>query len=159
MADNHINISIGSSFNAEGFNKLTHAAGEVTKTTGKIVNGVSQIGGALGQFDGTIGKVTNAAGGLMSAFSMAGPLGLAIAGISALAGWLGKMKKEAEEAKKRIDEMNAAAEKARIERVFNDAKNAIDKASGSLGDYIKKLNAVAEAVERRVKAENALAEA
>jgi len=30
MADNHINISIGSSFNGEGFNKLAKSAANVT---------------------------------------------------------------------------------------------------------------------------------
>lgn len=159
MADNHINISIGSSFNGEGFNQLARAAGDVTKTASKVMNSVGQLGNAVGGIDGTIGKVTGSIGNMLGAFAMGGPMGIAIAGVTALVGWIGNIKKEADEAKKKFDEMAHAAEKARIEQMFKDAEIAIANANDALDTHVKKLNEVVTASEKVAKAEKTVADA
>lgn len=159
MADNHINISIGSSFNGEGFNKLAKSAANVTQTAGKVMNSVGQIGSALGGLDGTLGKVTGAVGNMLGAFAMGGPMGIAIAGVTALVGWIGKMKKESEEAKQKLEQMAQAAEKARIDKAFKDAQTAVANANTALNDHLKALNDAATAADRLAKAEKAVADA
>lgn len=159
MADNHVNISIGSSFNGEGFNKLANAAAGVTKTTGQIMNGVGQIGNAIGGLDNTLGKVTGAIGNMLGALAVGGPVGLAIAGVTALVGWIGKIKKEAEEAKNKLDEMAKAAQQARFEKEFKAAEDAVKNANKALDDHQKALDEAAKAAERLAKAEKNVADA
>ena len=159
MAANHINISIGSSFNAEGFNKLSQAASDATKTAGKIANSVGQIGGAIGGLDGTVGKVTGAVSNLFQSFAIGGPIGVAIAGVTALVGWMGKIKKEAEESKAKLEQMAQAAEKARLEKAFRDAQESVSKANTALDEHLKKLKEAEAAAERLSKAEKAVSDA
>ena len=159
MANNNINISIGSSFNAEGFNKLAQSASDVTKTVGKVTGAVGQIGGAIGGLDGTVGKVTGAVSNLFQSFAMGGPIGVAIAGVTALVGWFQKMKTEAEESRKKLEAMAQAAEKAKIEKAFKEAQVAVANANTALDEHIKRLNDATAASERLAKAEKQVADA
>ena len=86
MADQRINIAIGSSYNGAGMQKALGAVDTMSKTAGKAASAVGQLGGALGGLDGTAGKAIGAVTKLTGALAMGGPLGLAVAGVATLVG-------------------------------------------------------------------------
>lgn len=112
MAKNNIELSIGSTFDGEGFNKLNTAL----KTSGGNIRRVSgAVGSMLGRFEGmpgTLGKATRAVGGLLGGLMQFGPVGLTVAAavgaFKLIIGPLQKVREETKLLKENLDRMSNA---------------------------------------------------
>lgn len=166
MAKNNIELSIGSTFDGEGFTKLNTAL----KTSGGNIRRVSgSVGRMLGQFEGmpgTLGKATRAVGGLLGGLMQFGPVGLTVAAavgaFKLIIGPLQKIQEETKQLKENLDRMNnawktaegrAAAFQKRVQ-MWKDAEAERDeKAKEAAAARKRAQEAENKAIDERVKME------
>ena len=145
MADQRININIGSTYNGTGLEKAMGGLGKMSNAAGKGARAIGQIGGAFdslgGQASKAIGSVTSALGAIASG----GLVGGAVAAIASLTQMFIDMANKAE-----------AAKKAQ-EQVFSDNMNkAIDSYGKNLDKVIGKLEKLQTQQEKVAQSTNAL---
>ena len=104
MADQKLNINIGSSWNGAGMQRAMGAVDTLSRTAGKAARAVGGLGAAFGGLGGEVGKAVNSVAGFAGAFATGGVWGLAIAGVTTAIqlfkdsfSTLDEMKKKAEE--------------------------------------------------------------
>lgn len=104
MANQKININIGSSYNGEGMNKALGSIDKLSKTTGKVTGAIGRLGGSFEALGGSVGKAIGNVSNLMGALATGGLWGGIVAGLTtsialfqdAMA-MMDEMKKKAEE--------------------------------------------------------------
>ena len=155
MADQKINIAIGSSYNGTGMNNALGAVDKLSKTAGKAAGAVGSLGSALGGMGGKAGQAIGAVTKLTGALAMGGPIGLAIAGVTALVAAFQNYKekqeqaaKAAQEHAKKLKELQAEAEKKAWKAFVDDLARGRTEATN-----------MATALEKVVNLEKALAQA
>lgn len=143
MAKNNIELSIGSTFDGEGFNKLNTAL----KTSGgnirRVSGAVGKMIGSMEGMDGAVGKLTKTAGGLLGGFLSMGVWGLVIGAATSLFGWVNKIFEEERRTTEELDRMN----------------NAWKTAEGRAAAYAKRLKEWRDLAKDRQAAEKNAAEA
>lgn len=140
MADQRININIGSSYSGDGFNKALGAVDGLSKKAGKAAGAVGRLGSALGGIEGEAGKAIGAVTNLVGALASGGLIGGAIAGVTSLVGFFMEMSKEAEKAEKA--QMKAFSDQ--LERQVNSYGKALDTVIDKLGKLSKVQQQVAK---------------
>lgn len=124
--DSKIILSIQSIFKGEGFTKATQATKNMSKDIKDAGGAVKDLAGSMGQLGGEVGK---AAGGLSKLMGLmgAGPLGLLVAGVTAIVGAFIKWRDTMREVE---DKMNALSRSkhedmwARMHKRIADAAKA-----------------------------------
>lgn len=159
MADQKININIGSSYNGEGMNKALGSIDKLSKTTGKVAGAVGRLGGSFEALGGSAGKAIGNVSNLMGALATGGLWGGIVAGLTtsialfqdAMA-MMDEMKKRAEENAK---EWKKAEENAKkwIQSIQENELNKIQQYGEKL---VSTLNRLADAEARVTKAQNDL---
>ena len=115
MADQRVNIAIGSTYNGAGTNAAIGNLGKMATAANKAAGAVGRLARSFDGVDGAAGRVISQVSRLSSALISGGGFGIAIAGISALAGAFKEMYDESQKAKEEL-------EKAQ----FESAKHGID---------------------------------
>lgn len=133
MADQKVNINIGTSYSGEGMQRAMGAMNNMSRVAGKAAGAVGSIGGALGGMSGEAGKAIGSISRLIGALAMGGPLGLAIAGVTALVGAFQSLREEEEKTRQEQERMR-----------FESAKRHIDS-------YQESVNALATSLEKVTK--------
>lgn len=162
MADQRVNINIGSSYNGEGMSKALAGVEQLSKTSGKVAGAIGRLGGQFEAFGGTAGKAIGNVSNLMGALAAGGLWGGITAGITtAIAlfqdafAMMDEMKKRAEENAK---EWKKAEENAKkwIQAIQENELNNIQQHGEKL---IATLNRLAAAEAKVTAAQNQLNEA
>ena len=141
MADQKININIGSSYNGEGMNKALGSIDKLSKTTGKVAGAVGRLGGSFEALGGSAGKAIGNVSNLMGALATGGLWGGIVAGLTtsialfqdAMA-MMDEMKKRAEENAKEWKKAEENAKKwiqsiqeNELNKAQNDLNHAMDE--------------------------------
>lgn len=155
MADQRVNINIGSSYNGSGMNSALGSIDKLSKTAGRASSAVGSLGGALGGIGGKAGQAIGAVTKLTSALAMGGPIGLAVAGVTALVGAFNDYTEKQEAAKKAAEEHAKKLKKLQEEAAKKAWKDFVD----DLAKGRTEANQMATALEKVVSLENALATA
>lgn len=117
-----LTLNIGTKYKGDGFKKVDQQLKATAKTVGTASRAIGAISSELGQMEGAVGKAAGAFSGLISTIATGGgPIGLAIAGITAAIALVVKSFRDAKE---------AAKEAAQTMR--DSFSNAIDTMSGRL---------------------------
>lgn len=115
MADQKININIGSSYSGEGMNAAMGAVNNLSRTAGKVAGAVGRLGETFEQLGGTAGKAIGSVSNMIGALAMGGPMGLAIAGVTALISVWQTHNEKVAEAKRKAEELNKEKKKLATE--------------------------------------------
>lgn len=152
MADQRINIAIGSTYNGAGTNAAIGNLRKMSTAANKAAGAVGSLARSFDGVDGSVGRVISQFARLSSALVAGGGFGAAIAGISALVGVLKEAYDEAEKAREElekqqfesatqgIDSYRIAVEKlataleeaARFQKEFNATLNKIENIGSSI---------------------------
>lgn len=127
MADQKININIGTSWNGAGMNKAMGAVQTLSQTAGKAAGAVGRLGSVFEGIGGQVSKSVGAIASFAGAFATGGVVGLAIAGVTALAGAWQKHNAELEEAKKKAKELELEKISSSIRRYGDEIATATGK--------------------------------
>ena len=111
MADQRVNINIGTSYSGEGMNAAMGAVNKLSQTAGKVAGAVGRLGGTFEQIGGSAGKAIGNVSNLLGALAMGGPIGLAMAGVTALISVWQSHNEKVKEAKKKAEELNKEKKK------------------------------------------------
>lgn len=128
MADQRVNINIGSSYNGAGMSKALGAVNTMSGQAKKAAGAVGQLAGAFEGLGGTASKSIGAVSGALGALATGGIFGAIIFAVTALVGWfakLGEQEKPIEKMKKTLEGVGEATEK--IVTSTNNAITKIDK--------------------------------
>ena len=148
MADQKVNINIGSSYNGEGMNKALGAVDTLSKTAGKAAGAVGRLGSAFGGIGGEVGKAVGAVTSLFSALATGGLIGGAIVAITSLVGMFKQMSEEAEN-----------LEKAQLKAFSAQLNRQVDKYGKELDKVISKLDKLSKAQQQVAKNKIAIGDA
>ena len=133
MADQRININIGSSYNGAGMTKALGSVNTMGNQAKKAAGAVGQLAGAFEGLGGTASKSISAVAGGLSALATGGIFGAIIFGVTTLVSWLSKLgeqEKPIDKMKKSLEGINESTEK--IVRTSNDAISKIDKTTAAV---------------------------
>lgn len=144
MADQKININIGTSWNGAGMNKAMGAVQTLSQTAGKAAGAVGRLGSAFEGIGGEVSKSVGAIAGFAGAFASGGVVGLAIAGVTALAGAWQKHNAELEETKKKTKELE-------LDRLTSDIKKYGDEVGVAAGKVNTMTNSLIKFISARQK--------
>lgn len=148
MADQKVNINIGSSYNGSGMQRALGAVDSLSKTAGKAAGAVGRLGSAFGGIGGEAGKAVGAVTSLIGTLATGGLIGGAIAAVTSLVGMFKQMADEAE-----------AAEKAQMKAFSDDLNRQVDKYGKELDKVIGKLDKVSKAQQQVAKNQIAIGDA
>lgn len=96
-----LTLNIGTKYKGDGFKKVDQQLKATAKTVGTASRAIGAISSELGQMEGAVGKAAGAFSGLISTIATGGgPIGLAIAGITAAIALVVKSFRDAKEAAK-----------------------------------------------------------
>lgn len=114
MADQRVNINIGSSYNGAGMSKALGAVNTMSGQARKAAGAVGQLAGAFDGLGGTASKSIGAVSGALGALATGGIFGAIIFGVTALVSWfskLGEQEKPIEKMKKTLEGVSTSTEK------------------------------------------------
>ena len=114
MADQRVNINIGSSYNGAGMSKALGAVNTMSGQAKKAAGAVGQLAGAFEGLGGTASKSIGAVSGALGALATGGIFGAIIFAVTALVGWfakLGEQEKPIEKMKKTLEGVSTSTEK------------------------------------------------
>lgn len=123
MADQRIKINIGSSYDGAGMAKAMGGLNKLSQTAGRASGAIGTLAGSFGGLGGTAGKAVGAISKLTGALAMGGPVGVAVAGVTALVGAFQSYKEKQEEAAKATEETAKKVKKLQEEatkKAWND---------------------------------------
>ena len=152
MADQNIKINIGSSWNGSGMQKAMGAVDQLSKSASKAAGAMGRIGGAIGVLDGKVGQVAGAIGGLGSALATGGWVGVAVAGVTAIAGKISDWKDQ----QKKLNEELQKTQLENLTKQVDGYQRSVDKLATSLD---KTFNAQKKVNELQSQAQSAQAQA
>lgn len=96
-----LTLNIGTKYKGDGFKKVDQSLKNTAKTVNTASRAIGAISSELGQMEGAVGKAAGAFSGLISTIATGGgPIGLAIAGITAAIALVVKAFNDAKEAAK-----------------------------------------------------------
>lgn len=133
MASQKITLDVGTTYNGQGMQKALGAVNSMSRAAGQAASAVGSLGGQLEGMSGQAGQAVGAVSRLLGALAMGGPLGLAVAGVTALVGAFQALSEEEEKARQEM-------EKAR----YDAAKRAID-------GYQQSVTALASSLDKAAK--------
>lgn len=102
--DNKIVLTIQSIFKGEGFTKATQAAKNMSKDIKDAGGAVKDLAGSMGQLGGQVGKAAGGASKLMGLLG-AGPLGIVVAGVTAIVGAFVSWKNTMKEVEQKMNDL------------------------------------------------------
>ena len=82
MADQRVNINIGSSYNGSGMTRALGAVNNLSHTAGKAAGAVGRLAGAFDGLGGTASKSINAVASGLGAIATGGIFGAIIFGVT-----------------------------------------------------------------------------
>lgn len=155
MADQSIKINIGSSYDGSGMSRAMGGLNNLSQKAGRASSAIGSLAGAFSGLDGAAGKAVGAVSRLTGALSMGGPIGLAIAGVTALVGMFQSYKEKQEKAAAATEEAAKKVKKLQEEaakKAWNDFVAGVtagrietDKLAASLDKVVRLNNALASA--------------
>ena len=159
MANQRINIDIGSSYNGSGMNKALSGIDNLSKQTGKVASAVGRLGGSFEALGGSAGKAIGNVSNLMGALATGGLWGGIIAGLTTSISLFQDAFRMMDEMEKREKERAKAAEEAAkkaeewIKSLYaTDFDGIISKGE----KYVSMLNKLAAAENKVTAAQNRL---
>jgi len=105
--------------------QTAQAGGRLTQTLKGAVGPATALTGALGMSSGGMGKTMQSLAGIMGSLAL-GPVGLLVAGITAIVGTLGHFKQAAKEARKEFEKQMEEYQSWKGEQVANKYKRIAD---------------------------------
>lgn len=114
MADQSVNIKVGSSYDGSGMSRAMGGVNNLSRAAGKAASSVGKIGGAFESLGGTAGKTVGAISGALGALATGGVFGAIIFGVTAIVSWFQKMgdeSKNVEKLKKSLDKIKESTDK------------------------------------------------
>ena len=140
---NDIKLTITSLFKGEGFTKAANATKGLSKTVKDAGGAMKDLTGELGQMGGTLGKAAGGIQKLMGALA-GGPMGIAIAGITAIVSALVAWKNHVDEVRQKQKEMIEHMREGYARDLYDAIERARKKQAEFLDEIIKKgQNAIA----------------
>lgn len=135
--DSKITLTISSIFKGEGFTKATQATSKLSKDVKDAGGAIKDLAGSMGQLGGEVGKVAGGAGKLMSLLG-AGPVGLLVAGVTAIVTTFVKWKNAMKEVTQKMEELGRTRMDYMWERMFKRIKDATKAQSEFFDTAIQK---------------------
>lgn len=133
--DQQLQFKIGTSFNGEGFTKLSKAAKASAGEVGKATRAAGLLTSSIGALDQSTNKLVTTSGNLLSGLLSMGPWGIAITAATTLVGWIVNIFNEEKRATEELDRMNnawktvegtTAAYQRRVAKMRQEAKEAAE---------------------------------
>lgn len=118
----------------------------MSKAAGKAAGAVGSISGALGGMDGAAGKAVGSISKLMGALATGGPLGLAVAGVTALIGAFQSWREEQEKARQEQERMRFESAKQHLDS-YQESVNALAASLDKAAKFQAQFNNTLAAVE------------
>ena len=146
MANQNLNINIGTSFNGQGMSKALTAVDSLSKTTGKVAGAVGRLGGAFESLGGTAGKSIGAISGALGALATGGIFGAIIFAVTSIIQLFQKMGED-----NSMDKL-----KENLSKVKENSEKVVSSMTGSLSKidrYASSVDRLAAAYQRLAKAE------
>lgn len=146
MANQNLNINIGTSFNGQGMSKALTAVDSLSKTTGKVAGAVGRLGGAFESLGGTAGKTIGDISGALGALATGGIFGAIIFAVTSIIQLFQKMGED-----KSMDKL-----KENLSNIKENSEKVVSSMNGSLSKidrYASSVDRLAAAYQRLAKAE------
>ena len=139
MNINSIQLSIGSAFTGEGFQKAKAAVMDVNNNVKRAAGDATRLAGAFGEMDASAAKAMGAATGLVHALASFSITTIAVQGtMMAINLYLGELRERADAAKKKADEL-AASVKAAFDSTLTTRMGALQKEVKDIGDGFERV--------------------
>lgn len=139
MADQRINIEIGSSYNGGGMKKALAATDNLSRTAGKTAAAVGKISGAFEGLNGTASKSIGAISAGLGALATGGIFGAIIFAVTTVIGLFSKMGDESKNLEK-------------LKTTFDEIRGSTDKLTSNMGTALTKIDKYASSIDKLTNA-------
>lgn len=147
MAEQHINLRLGSTADTSGFTKVNNALTTLGKNVQKANTGIASISGSLGGLNGVVGKVSGGISNLFTSFA-GGPIGITIGAITTIISLFTAWKKHSDELKEKHEKLVKEMHEGYGRRVASYIQKAIDAQNKMLDNIITKGNRAIDVLNR-----------